>query len=202
MPGRMARAAAAAWACALTALPPAVALVPPIRTPFAPAAALLRGPRRATPPPVGSYAWNREPPKKPTDAEALELCVYELQDALARVRELRPATGHTSKEQNTAQRSLWRAQGRDPKFKVSGLATNEPTFTRLFTHETWSMYTGLSPWRRWLRVAQTWRFSTILASVAPVCLFFSVWVRSRHPRHVSAPAAPRHVSAPATPRHV
>ena len=164
------RARVLPWACALAALSPAGALMPPLHVPLAPRTA-LRVARRGAPPPVGSYDWNRSPPEKQLPNEALELCVYELTDALSRVRELRPTQGR----QVVLQRSLWRAQGRNPKFKVSGLYSGEPSFTRLFTHETWSGYTGLSPWRRWLRVAQTWRFSTILASVAPICLAFSTW---------------------------
>jgi len=74
-----------------------------------------------------------------------------------------------------AQVALWRSSGRDPTYKVSGARTNEPSFTRLFTHETWASYTGKLPLTRWLGITATWRFSTILRCVFPVSLVASLW---------------------------
>lgn len=93
-----------------------------------------------------------------------------IKEQLAAVRELRPV------EQSAAvQRSLWAAAGLIPAFKVSGLYTGEPSFTQLFSHETWTKYTGVAPIRRWLRALTTWRFSTVLASVWPICIGAAAW---------------------------
>lgn len=74
-----------------------------------------------------------------------------------------------------AQAELWRQSGRDPAYKVSGAITNEPSFTRLFTHETWERYTGTPSLTRWFRVTLTWRYSTVLRAVFPVSLIASLW---------------------------
>ena len=93
-----------------------------------------------------------------------------LQSKLAAVRALRP-----TEQSPEVQRSLWEAAGLNPVYKVSGSRTGEPSFTQLFSHDTWSGYTGKSPFRRWLRVVATWPFSTVLASVWPICLAASLW---------------------------
>ena len=65
---------------------------------------------------------------------------------LAAIRQLKPT------EQSAAvQQRLWEAAGLIPVYKVSGAFTGEPSFTQLFTHETWTRYTGRSPFRRWVR---------------------------------------------------
>eukprot|EP00965_Chrysotila_dentata_P114443 3782682-Pleurochrysis_carterae.AAC.5 len=89
---------------------------------------------------------------------------------LAAVRALRPL-----EETKEVQTSLWEAAGIDPIYKVSGSVSGEPSFTRLFTHETWSSYNGKPPLRRWLRTAATWRYSTILRSVYPITIIASMW---------------------------
>jgi hypothetical protein len=73
------------------------------------------------------------------------------------------------------QAQLWQESGRDPTYKVSGLATNEPTYTRLFTHATWATYTGKRPVVRWFTTTTTWLQSTILRAVFPVSLIASIW---------------------------
>lgn len=89
---------------------------------------------------------------------------------LQAIRELRP-----TEQSPEVQQRLWEAAGLRPMYKVSGSTSGEPSFTQLFTHETWSYYTGRSPFRRWLRTALTWRYSTVLASVWPICLLASIW---------------------------
>ena len=74
------------------------------------------------------------------------------------------------------QQALWQLSGRrDPAFKVSGLMTQEPTFTRLFTHQTWNEYTGRRLLARWWKTSITWRYSTILRSVLPVSTITALW---------------------------
>jgi len=93
-----------------------------------------------------------------------------IQRKLARIRELRP-----TEQSPEVQQKLWESAGLLPMYKVSGSVTGEPSFTQLFSHETWSAYTGKSPFRRWLRTGVTWRHSTVLASVWPICLSLSLW---------------------------
>lgn len=57
---------------------------------------------------------------------------------------------------------------------VSGRFSKEPTFTKLFTHETWDSYTGRPPLARWWCVVTSWRSSTVLANVAPVCVLLGL----------------------------
>lgn len=60
-------------------------------------------------------------------------------------------------------------------WKISGQCSGEPSFTRLFTHETWQEYTGRRLVSRWWSVSLTWPFSTVLRSVAPVAGLASLW---------------------------
>ena len=60
-------------------------------------------------------------------------------------------------------------------FRISGIFTGEPSFTRLFDHEMWEQYTGRSPIDHYLKPVLQWRFSTVLASVWRVCLAFAAW---------------------------
>ena len=69
----------------------------------------------------------------------------------------------------------WAAAGLNPAFKLSGSVTGEPSYTRLFTHETWREYTGRQPLRRWWTTIATWRYSTVLASLWPICVLFAAW---------------------------
>ena len=93
-----------------------------------------------------------------------------LAEDLTDVRGLRPST--QSPEQ---QKALWEAAGLNPTYKVSGIITGEPSFTRLFDHQAWMQYTGKSPIQRWIRTIWTWRFSTVLAALWPICLVLGVW---------------------------
>ena len=93
-----------------------------------------------------------------------------LQSELAAIRGLRPTD-----QSADVQRSLWKAAGLIPAFKVSGLYTGEASFTMLFSHETWTKYTGTSPFFRWWRTFVTWPYSTVLASVWPICVAASAW---------------------------
>lgn len=53
--------------------------------------------------------------------------------------------------------------------------SREPSFRRLFTHETWERYTGRSPLRRWARGLRMWRFSLVSRAIFPVCLVVAAW---------------------------
>ena len=84
----------------------------------------------------------------------------------------------TADEDDKMQTAMWDMIGRDPKFYVSGLRSKEPSFTRLFTHDTWSAYTGRPPILRWLVVTKTWRFSTVLRAVFPISALATLWAFS------------------------
>ena len=71
--------------------------------------------------------------------------------------------------------SLWRAAGLNPVYKVSGIISGEPSYTRLFDHKTWKQYTGRPPFRRWFAAIRTWRYSTILTALWPIMLAASAW---------------------------
>ena len=96
----------------------------------------------------------------------------ELSKDLAAVKALRPGLVDASPE---VQRRLWKAAGLDPRYKVSGMISGEPSFTKLMAHETWQKYTGVPPATRWARSFMTWRFSTIWSAVWPLCLFAAIW---------------------------
>ena len=51
----------------------------------------------------------------------------------------------------------------------------EPTFSRLFTQETWDAYTGQSPRKRWFRNLWTWRYSTVARAVLPLVALAAAW---------------------------
>jgi hypothetical protein len=94
-----------------------------------------------------------------------------LQEALAEVRRLRAVEEDSIGEQI----KLWLRANKDPSLKVSGVWSNEPSFTRLFTHETWKKYTGRDSLTRWVQTGLTWRFSTILRAIAPICTLAALW---------------------------
>ena len=58
---------------------------------------------------------------------------------------------------------------------VSGVNSPEPSFTRLFTSDTWRYYTGRPPLTRWYSCLVTWRFSTVLSNVLPLCAALAVF---------------------------
>ena len=90
--------------------------------------------------------------------------VEELQEQLKEVTRLvQDASRRESEEQPVKSRT------------VSGTKSSEPSFTRLFTHETWAYYTGKPPLERWFMTTLTWRFSTVLANVWPVCVLFAIF---------------------------
>ena len=77
--------------------------------------------------------------------------------------------------ERATQKALWSMIGREPQRFVSGLTSDEPSFTRLFTHETWRAYTGRPILTRWLVILRTWRYSTVLRAVYPVSALASIW---------------------------
>ena len=97
-----------------------------------------------------------------------------LPDQLAAIEALEPPLD-TEEEEAEQQTQLWYKSGRKPAYKVSGIFSGEPTFTRLFTHATWLEYTGNMPLQRWWSTFATWRFSTVLRAVAPVSFVASIW---------------------------
>ena len=56
---------------------------------------------------------------------------------------------------------------------TKGLA--EPSYSRMFTHETWQAYTGQPNGIRWLRGVITWPFSTVLQAVMPLMVTSLAW---------------------------
>ena len=111
-------------------------------------------------------AWVPSPEKTAPDI------IETLPSQLAKVRALR-APSDTNTVEAEAQR--WFQRGADPSIKVSGMKTDEASFTRLFTHETWKGYTDRWPIDRWLRTFFSWRYSTVLRAVAPISFFAALW---------------------------
>lgn len=93
--------------------------------------------------------------------------VRELKELLNKIRILK-----MPKEQPTAAQ---RISPRHAAYKVSGLVSGEPSFTQLFSHDTWSTYTAKSPFLRWGRTLAMWRFSTVLRSTLPICTAAAIW---------------------------
>ena len=58
---------------------------------------------------------------------------------------------------------------------ASGISSLEPSFTRLFTHETWKRYTGRPSVERWLVVTSTWLSSTVLRTTLPISMIAAAW---------------------------
>ena len=104
-----------------------------------------------------------------------DLIEQTLAEQLAAVRALRPNDPPGAADSAEIQASLWEAAGLNPVYKVSGIRSGEPSFTSLFTHDTWRDYTGIAPFRRWVRTVTTWRWSTVLAALWPTCLFVTLW---------------------------
>ena len=53
--------------------------------------------------------------------------------------------------------------------------SREPSFRRLFTHETWFRYTGQPPFQRWFRSLYLWRYSTVSRAVFPCVALAFAW---------------------------
>jgi len=73
---------------------------------------------------------------------------------------------------------LWCITGRDPSDFMRGLmrrSGREPSFTRLFTHETWNAYTGRSALVRWVIITTSWRTSRVLRECFPVSFVAALW---------------------------
>ena len=49
------------------------------------------------------------------------------------------------------------------------------SFRRLFTHETWSRYTGLRAKDRWLRTLAQWRYSIVSIAILPCVAVVFLW---------------------------
>ena len=101
-----------------------------------------------------------------TDADELST----LQDALAAVNALKPNDLDTTVIQGGTV-----APRQTRGWKVSGLRTLEPSFTRLFNHDTWASYTGQQAIQRWFSISLSWPFSTVLRSVVPIAAIASAW---------------------------
>lgn len=59
--------------------------------------------------------------------------------------------------------------------KIGSTNFDTPTFKKLFTHQTWDSFTGLSPWSRWRCILHSWKTSSILREVLPLTCFFTLW---------------------------
>lgn len=108
--------------------------------------------------------------RSPTVSSALSDVSLTLSQQLQQIREIRPADSSPE-----VQAALWKAAGLNPSCKLSGVVTGAPSFTRLFNHATWREFTGLPPMQRWGRIIATWRYSTILTALWPICLLCAIW---------------------------
>ena len=106
----------------------------------------------------------------PQRAARRSLASAVLVEQLDTVRKLRPST-----QSAEVQATLWEAAGLNPRYKVSGGKSGEPSFTRLLSHSDWAQYTGRPPMLRWWRIFTTWRFSTILNALWPISLTAAIW---------------------------
>ena len=52
---------------------------------------------------------------------------------------------------------------------------DDPSFSRLFTHEMWAQYTSEPPLTRWIKNVRAWPTSTVLHAVWPCCLLVGLW---------------------------
>ena len=59
--------------------------------------------------------------------------------------------------------------------KIGRTNFNSPTFKKLFTHDTWSDYTGVAPWDRWKNTIVGWNGSSILRAVLSRTVFTAAW---------------------------
>ena len=59
--------------------------------------------------------------------------------------------------------------------KIGRTNFDSPTFKKFFTHESWRIYTGMSPWDRWSGFLRSWLSSSILRAVAPRVGLISAW---------------------------
>ena len=50
-----------------------------------------------------------------------------------------------------------------------------PSFSRLFTHETWRVYVSTPPLERWFHMLITWHRSSVLRALLPCCVFMALW---------------------------
>ena len=53
--------------------------------------------------------------------------------------------------------------------------SREPSFRRLFTHDTWRRYYGRTAKARWLRTLSMWRFSMIMRTIMPCVFAVFMW---------------------------
>ena len=58
---------------------------------------------------------------------------------------------------------------------LSDDVNREPSFRRLFTHETWARYTGRSPLQRVGRAFGLWQFSSVSRAILPVVVVVWAW---------------------------
>lgn len=96
-------------------------------------------------------------PKKPAKPAPIDVQVLRLQ--FAAVRELPRVLG-------------------DKRNRTEDLEDDnppEPSFRRLFTHETWRRYTGGPTIWRWFKAITLWRHSSVLQAVAPCSALICAW---------------------------
>ncbi|KAL1527083.1 hypothetical protein AB1Y20_015766 [Prymnesium parvum] len=152
----------------LPALLPALlpASLPPAHP--SPAARAPRGaaasPRLPRPAPLAAA------PRAAVQMIARARVIEQLRADLAAVRAVRP-----TQQSPAVQHALWKAAGLNPNYKVSGLRSGEPSFTRLLDHKDWGAYTGRPPLTRWARTIVTWPDSTVLRSLWPLSMIASFW---------------------------
>lgn len=136
-----------------------------------------RAPSRYIAPPVQSRGGipHSAAVEAKSDYETLPAKLQEIAGLRCTPESLGCSFDQTVDEAKEAQIALWKMIDRDPSLYVSGLRSSEPSFTRLFSHDTWEKYTGRRPLVRWLVITQTWRFSTVLRAVFPIVSIASIW---------------------------
>ena len=95
------------------------------------------------------------------DAGAAPIEIQILQQQLAAVRNLPRIVNNEQNEERV-----------DPLLDDS---KKEPSFRRLFTHDTWARYTGRATERRWATAIRTWRFSSIMRATLPCVIASFGW---------------------------
>ena len=111
------------------------------------------------------------------------LCLAALAAAAAESDVIRQPRPCTTKElltwrQQLAQVRAMRSRDMHEASKVIRLRnknSDEPTFSRLFTHETWRDYVSDPPLHRWWRYIRTWQMSTVASAIMPCVLILACW---------------------------
>ena len=137
---------------------------------FAPCHALLASVK--TPGRVRPRFWPKMAVLPPYNSGITPIEIQIIQRQFASVREL-PRVSQSFKANETDNmvhdNSWWFSRTQEVDDYI------EPTFRRLFTHQTWERYTGGSALGRLGRLVLNWRFDAVLSRVWPVLLVVFSW---------------------------